>query len=73
MTDKYKFIGLTLLICTLMLSGCNKNDPTALKEIKKLQIKTIKKSKSFQKDLDKAMKNPELGWREWNNMEAKNE
>lgn len=47
-----------------------KND---LMEIKKSQTKTIKKSKSFQKDLDLAMKNPELGWREWYNLEPKTE
>ncbi|MFW9878234.1 MAG: hypothetical protein ACFFG0_34570 [Candidatus Thorarchaeota archaeon] len=46
-----------------------KND---LKDIKKSQMKTIKKSKSFQKDLDMAVKNPELGWREWVNIKSSN-
>jgi hypothetical protein len=56
-----------------MFDQLHKKFSNELKEIKKLQIKTIKRSKSFSKDLDLAMKNPELGWREWNNMEAKKE
>jgi len=36
-----------------------------LKEIRRLQILTIKKSKAFRKDLNQAIKNPELAWGEW--------
>ncbi len=36
-----------------------------LKEIKRLQSLALKKSKSFQKDLDIAIRNPQLAWNEW--------
>ena len=36
-----------------------------IKEIKKLQKLVLHKSRLFKKDLDMAIKNPQLGWREW--------
>jgi hypothetical protein len=42
-----------------------------LKEIKRLQVLTIKKSKTFKKDLDQAIKNPQLTWGEWNERNQK--
>jgi hypothetical protein len=38
-------------------------------EIKRYQILTLKKSKTLLKELDLAMKNPELGWGEWHKEE----
>ena len=40
-----------------------------LKDLKKSQLLTLKKSKKFQKDLRLALKNPELGWGEWSDQE----
>jgi hypothetical protein len=45
----------------VLKSKCEKD----LKEIRKFQKLTIQISKLFIKDLDYAMKNPELSWQEW--------